>query len=247
MGNPSLLFKGQMIQALRNAQPGVWPAVAIDEKRPYKWQTRRVMAKQPLEDTACPYGRAGDVAWVRETWTVRDYGVTNPGNIKSISVSYRASCDEAADSDWHLVEVDDEWYRKIRQNPRFDEWRPSIYMPRWASRDDLLIKWIRVERLRDISEADAKAEGVAAWTDMFGYTAYRAEFSLLWDGINGKPKKRKSNPYTGRKEQCYVSYPWADEQGIEKYRGLVHYVIGNPWLWAIAFMRMAATWKSPGG
>lgn len=271
--NGSLLFKGEMVRGIRNAQRGVWPAAAIDGERPFKWQTRRVMGLQPPQDNIntiivgdyhpivvdkwgdcqpgpeifgayddagewgikCPYGKPGDVAWVRETWAVRDYGVTNPGNVKSVGVSYRADGD---DGDWNLIEVDDEWYRKIRQNPRFDEWRPSIHMPRWASRDDLLIQWIRAERVRDISQADAQAEGVAAWTDMFGDRVYRSEFSLLWDRINGEPKQRKTNPYTGEKELCYVSYPWADERGEERHRGLVHYVIGNPWVWVIAFMRL---------
>lgn len=255
MGNPSLLFKGQMIRAIRNARPGVWPAEAIDGSRPYKWQTRRVVSLQPPGNLVwggwivsttgddskvgaatwcddinnvgvtrvehavkCPYGRAGDVAWVRETWaTLAQWDSVKPSDFPTNGVP--------------IYYVDDDFggYKK----------RPSIFMPRWASRDDLLIKWVRVERLRDISEADAKAEGVVAWTDMFGDTAYRAEFSLLWDGINRDPKKRKTNPYTGEKEECYVSYPWADEQGEEMCRGLTHYVIGNPWLWAIAFMRMA--------
>lgn len=252
MGNPSLLFKGQMIQALRNAQPGVWPAVAIDGERPYKWQTRRVIAKQPLENTTpilsvdptwqgwefvdrdcvvqsrpnCPYGRADDVAWVRETWaTLAQWDSARPSDlpVNGVPIYYK----------------DDGFggYKK----------RPSIFMPRWASRDDLLIKWIRVERLRDISEADAKAEGVGPWNSMFDGEVYRPAFSVLWDGINGWPKLRKTNPYTGRKEECYASYPWADEQGTEQYRGLVHYVIGNPWVWAIAFMRMARSNGNNGG
>lgn len=292
-----LLFQGNMVRALRNARPGVWPAVAIDETRPFKWQTRRVMPLQPegfevfngckyvkcsyviptgsgdhsgwsaditpsgmptcvnfnCTKIPCRYGRAGDVAWVREAFAIE----TN----KYCDVDYQPPFGDGRPV---LYEEDIEWgrwwsqchYRATDPRPELDygdgapgvKWQPSIHMPRWASRDDLLIKWIRAERVQAISEADARAdaraEGVGSWNDMFDGQVYRPAFSLLWNQIHSQPKLKKSNPYSGARERCYVSYPWVDERGEEAYRGLTHYVVGNPWVWAIAFMRMV---KSDGG
>lgn len=81
----------------------------------------------------CPYGRVGDRLWVRETWA------PHPDEDGAV---YRAT-----DPGW-----DD--------NGTGLKWRPSIHMPRWASRITLEIAAVRVQRLHDISEADIRAEGV---------------------------------------------------------------------------------------
>jgi hypothetical protein len=80
-------------------------------------------------------------------------------------------------------------------------WRPSIHMPRWASRITLPLTSIRVERLQDISEEDAKAEGANPWKlDMDvmentpGPVAYRTAFRHLWSSING-PESWEANPW----------------------------------------------------
>lgn len=85
-------------------------------------------------------------------------------------------------------------------------WRPSIHMPRWASRITLEVTGVRVERLQDITEEDARAEGVdttlpcrvngkPGTVQTFGPDAYRQAFALLWDGINGKRAAWASNPW----------------------------------------------------
>lgn len=133
-------------------------------------------------DVVCPYGQPGDRLWVREShWWFKDEHdpVTGyfPPKLTAEDVKYRA---------------DGEKPGRI--------WRPSIHMPRWASRITLEITGVRVERLQDISEADAIAEGgvqvASGWwshdgTTMhtpgdthFGGTAVDS-YRLLWDQING--------------------------------------------------------------
>ena len=109
----------------------------------------------------CPYGLPGDRLWVRETWAPHpDY---------SNHAVYRAD---------YGVEFDCE------------RWRPSIHMPRWASRILLEIVRVRVERLQDISEADAIAEGCPIESpDPFvpghGSASASGWYSDLWEKING--------------------------------------------------------------
>jgi len=113
----------------------------------------------------CPYGVPGDMLWVRETWgwACGDHG----GPIcDARCVMYRADYNNGF-------------------HPDDGRWRPSIFMPRWASRLKLRIMSIRVERVQDITEADAKAEGVVPVPGTEGNShSYRWPFCLLWDGIN---------------------------------------------------------------
>lgn len=84
----------------------------------------------------CPYGKPGDLLWVRETWAP----------LKSGNVDFAA--------DWSDM-----------MQKYAGKWRPSIHMPRWASRITLRITGVRVERLQDISEDDAWAEGATPTTE----------------------------------------------------------------------------------
>ena len=112
----------------------------------------------------CPYGAPGDRLWVRETWAIGIEGCDK-------GISYRADhVDARGDGP---------------ANPM--KWRPSIFMPRWASRILLEITEIRVQRLQDISPDDAEAEGV----DVIGCAFPRGgsiridAFARLWESING--------------------------------------------------------------
>lgn len=143
---------------------------------------------------SCPYGTVGDRLWVRETWCPLNACYEGaprrmklPAGGKGVIPSYRAD---------HL-------------NPEGDgyplEWRPSIFMPRWASRLTLEITEVRVERLQAISEEDARDEGCpgtnVCWSSPYINGAHTndgelpsEEFKRLWDSINGKSYPWKSNP-----------------------------------------------------
>ena len=109
----------------------------------------------PSESICCPYGQPGDRLWVRETWM----------DCRNIDGA-----------------ISDSMYRATFGNtPEGGQWRPSIHMPRWASRILLEITDVRVERAQDISEADAISEGVQHST----LNDPRVEYRWLWESING--------------------------------------------------------------
>ncbi len=142
-------------------------------------------AQTHIDDTSqtrypCPYGRPGDLLWVRETWNIMEViedtwaggydlddwrGPIPKNRPRSATVGYRADSDD------------------------YDaKWRPSIFMPRWASRITLEITGVRVERVQAITEEDADAEGVEWNTSPMrcGHTNGVSAFKSLWDQINGK-------------------------------------------------------------
>ncbi|MGE4748513.1 hypothetical protein AB8990_03295 [Yersinia enterocolitica] len=122
----------------------------------------------------CPLGQVGDQLWVREAFAT--------GLCTESTLAYRAT---------HKPEdLEEGWGESIK-------WTPSIHMPRWASRINLLITGVRVERLNDISDADARAEGCTygkgnGEIDL----AVRPEnhFPTLWASIYGA-ESWQANPW----------------------------------------------------
>lgn len=137
----------------------------------------------------CPYGQPGDKLWVRESWALDD---------EDGHVMYRADIghDSCADA-WEQG--------RIEGVPRY-KWRPSIHMPRTACRLVLTLESVRVERLNDISEADALAEGVTPkWEpgcsgrlmeafNGFSFRPAASAYADLWEQING-PGAWSANPW----------------------------------------------------
>ncbi len=133
-----------------------------------------------LAEAACPYGQPGDRLWVRETWglQVRSYG----GGAGEFIV-YRATNPDAI-------------YCRSSEGREYPvKWKPGIHMRRHSSRILLEITAVRVERLQDISEEQALAEGVRgepcdharqACSDIgcWGDTA-KGAFGFLWEQLNG--------------------------------------------------------------
>lgn len=152
--------------------------------------TYHCMGQTAFAEKHSPYGVSGDRLWVRETWSC-DFANHYP-------------CDPvwyAADDDRRLdIEVRD-GVRGI-YSPESGvmvpfRWRPSIHMPRWASRITLEITGVRVERLQDISYDDARAEGWNPSADD-GKNPNpldpKSWFLNLWSQING-PDSWTANPW----------------------------------------------------
>ena len=168
-----------------------------------------------------PYGQPGDRLWMRETFYAWGRWET------------RFSAKKGRD-EWHFVDLTQECGMAYRYHA--DEtllvpprgmggpvrwWkRPAIFMPRAASRCSMQVQSVRVERLQDISEADARAEGIfphvrGGWHwlkhdssnpddwNQFGYKTAALAFQALWESINGPDS-------------------WA----------------ANPWVWVVAFQRL---------
>lgn len=152
----------------------------------------------------CPYGKPGDRLWVRETWASPEENKKRPGRV-AYDADGVCGCWIGGGEDRDFI-----YHGRILQASGYHEcfpadgattfglgkytdirsgeypsyrygWRPSIFMPRWASRITLELTGVRVEQVQDISEADAWSEGVRPE----GGDAIAA-FAQLWDGINGK-------------------------------------------------------------
>lgn len=149
----------------------------------------------------CPYGKPGEQLWVRETWrhtasSLDEARAITEDMCSGTAVDYRATYIDECVRELGFSKADAE------MADSFEVWRPSIHMPRWASRITLEITAVRVERLHDISEADAVAEGIArrgegwAWySDPWAYTMSPVtSYSDLWESING-PQSWEANPW----------------------------------------------------
>jgi hypothetical protein len=177
-----ILFSAPMIRALLDGR---------------KTQTRRIIKRQPALDACAVFGPAhlllpgnvdlarfavGDRLWVKETWRSEARFDT----VKPVALPRSA-----------LVSFDAD-YRDEPNDGCRGRTRVSIHMPRWASRLTLTVTGVRVQRLQEISEADAAAEGAAhAYGQPFhsdGALTDRRRFECLWKEING-PDSWAANPW----------------------------------------------------
>lgn len=169
-------------------------------------------------DVPCPYGVPGDLLWVREAWRVANrYDSKRPRDIpvRACTLFYeiggsRANYEEDGELRWG--DEPNGWPARREDRPLWvGRYRSARFMPRWASRITLRITDVRVERLQEISKADAIAEGIHGENVITGCncdggvhqeeTAWRYSYdgcgegdfehaqdayAALWDSINGK-------------------------------------------------------------
>lgn len=225
-----ILFSGAMVRAILAGE---------------KTQTRRLVKGEALDwlegskftpefvahrgNYLCPYGNAGDRLWVRETFMYfpaeycYEASVSHPS--KPAETLYRADSDPYGDS------------KRIG-------WTPSIHMPREHSRITLEITGVRVERLNDISEQDATAEGVPAWANKDDaenghYIQRPLDEHWCW-----KCKGQGVHPALGGGMGVIeIDCENCDTQA-KLFRNLWESINGagsweqNPWVWAISFRRV---------
>lgn len=197
-----ILFNGEMVRAVLDGR---------------KTQTRRICKRQDVDyslftqeqqNYLCPYGAPGDQLWVRESWQASPwdkYGFGGwyqdvPKALRRRQV-FQHTLYRADGSEYHVDPIDGLTRLEDRDVETYSGliWKPSIHMPRWASRIQLEITDVRVERVQDISERDMVAEGIAlkdsdyAWEirDRFSQEAFfgfdiQQRWINLWDSINEK-------------------------------------------------------------
>jgi hypothetical protein len=236
-------FKGEMVRAILDGR---------------KTQTRRAIRPVPTfngggaildadggqEDyvepywvfpETCKYGKPGDTLWVRETWGAV-WPADEPVPLRQCEIEYRADLPPGC------TDRPGKWPADEGNGPEVPKWRPSIHMPRWASRITLEVKGVRVERLQDVTEDDAKAEGCEArpfpgpW-----WQGYRdlGDGDLIHQQAIGdtapdwmiEPKKMPPTP-------------WLDLSARDGFRSIWMGLYGpdawdeNPWVWVISFERV---------
>jgi len=196
-----ILFSGSMVQAIRagtKTQTRRLLKGSTEYRGPYNPAYVERHRNNPGWAAICPHGEVGTRLWAREAWRTTGDG---------------GRCDHMPPRDLQPHRV---WYEADGAAPRDEcvgKLRPSMFMPRWASRITLEITGIRVERLNDISEADALAEGVTTiWPDgpradggpnhytiKIGNVSFNAPtaagvYAMLWSQINGE-ESWAANPY----------------------------------------------------
>ena len=186
-----------------------------------KTQTRRVVKERHIDAAPpvhflqylrenCPYGQPGDRLWVRETWQgpLIDEELEEEFSQSPDYFKKPAFCAYRATDTLDAINADGEELG----------WRPSIHMPRWASRILLEITAIRVERLHEISEADAQAEGVE-----------RVVVGSGWRRYCDPDSEEVGVPPCGDARRSFRSL-WKYINGAESWSA-------NPWVWVVEFKR----------
>lgn len=174
-----ILFSGPMVRAIlegrktqtrrlvKGSPVRVTQFIGRDDKPTHEFGLHLTHDRVINKHVRCPFGQPGGRLWVRETWAKNDKGIFFKADFSEATIN-------AAPPDW--------------------KWKPSIHLKRSDARLTLEVTGVRVERLQDISEDDAKAEGVEQLARSAG-TNYRGAFQHLWDSLNKARASWESNPW----------------------------------------------------
>lgn len=214
MDEKPIIFNAEMLRAIHEGRKTQTRRIVAEDMgnvfHPAVNSQGEIWFKDRRKIASARFGRPGDNLWVRETWSAKQ-PATWSEKLKSLIVDIRP-----ADLLASGVTKADLLYKVDLAADELGgiNWRASIHMPRWASRLDLKVKNIRVERLMDISEEDAIAEGIERrwlgrthkrdWRIVEGWRDYSNEtstcltpessYQTLWESINGKGSWQK-NPW----------------------------------------------------
>lgn len=211
-----VLFSDEMVRAILNGRKtqtrrlAEWPVHGVSDGRKRKVYSDPAEVNaalvsdspSPHKRVVSPFGRPGDRLYVRECWGIAedDFGCQH--------VTYRA------DDAHYLIGAEDDGKQFLIRNgvqpkpSEPDRWRPSIHMPRWASRLALEVTGVRIERLQDITEDDARAEG---WVR-------RPE-------VSDDPEVHRDAAHD------WFMDLWTDTYGRDSWDA-------NPWVWVVSFRRL---------
>ncbi|HDT4368067.1 TPA: hypothetical protein QHL04_002644 [Klebsiella aerogenes] len=224
MKERGMIFNGEMVRAILDGRKTqtrrimkVQPEPSKSRPRDFWFSSKKLESMVHISDFApgnspiadyhlfiqehcCPFGAVGDRIWVRETWA--RYNIDQ----NSHDLAYRAT----TPADW----------------PEEGRWRPSIHMPRWASRILLEITNVRIERLNAISPEDAESEGLertnfTGFGDEPGLPSY-PEPDVYFDPLKKQWKEYPPEAFAGLWESIYGEGSWK----------------ANPWVWVIEFKRV---------
>lgn len=238
-----ILFSGAMVRAIlegRKTQTRrVVKGLALDWLNDARFTPGYVAARA---NGLCPFGYPGDRLWVRETWqqvhplqvakgrhsTPGRAGIPGPPPVDYRTI-YRADGEfppiySLGGEPWPFRSL--EPFERNGMSAFVDQprWTPSIHMPRWACRLVLEVTDVRIERLQDISEEDAVAEG-CRWVGTSGgrdfYSAWTPPPGVRVDTFNpsGSPSAREA-----------FDHLWASINGTES-------LLADPWVWVVSFRR----------
>jgi hypothetical protein len=221
------VLDGSKTQTRRNMKPQPEP----NPQRPgdYHWPCNAFQSMVSVSDTrapgahgmagdACPHGGHGDRLWVRETFFAYGRWVTRYSKKKHRDewhfIDMTVECDHAYLYDAESPDVP----LTTRRGGALPDWykRPSIFMPRAASRILLEIVSVRVERLQDISDADIEAEGI----DMDALAEAQDRYDTI--AKDGNASGRATLRTAWREVWESTGGDWE----------------ANPWCWAITFTRV---------